>query len=259
MKKEKSEIMHRKKNKIYSIGILMAVLLIGWMSSASVFAQNYADNKKGSITLILEDIETAFSGTSISCYLVANPERGDVLQWKWIEDLRGVVVDFDQLKTAEDYNNAAKTLAAKVKEIGLAGQKAQFDESGQVVFASLEQGVYLLVQEDVGEYGIVKPFLVAIPYVENGSEWVYDVKTRTKGIKKESVSSESPTTEKGKKERTNTEIKAKTGVRAGSSTKTGDSNWIEFYMFLLVLAGSGVIIIDIIWYKKKKEERNSNQ
>lgn len=253
--------MDRKKNRMNWIGMLMAVLLIGWMSSASVFAQDYDSSAKGSITMTLEDIETTFEGTSFSCYKVADPDVGNTLQWKWIEGLQDVPVDLNQLQTAEDYKNAAETLAAKVIEIGLSGQQAQADAAGQVVFASLEQGVYLLVQEETAEYGIVEPFLIAIPYMDNGSEWVYDVKTQTKGTKKESMSSESPnspTTEKEKKETSSTQTKNKTGVRTGGSTKTGDSNPVELYMILFVLAGCGIVIVDVIWYRRRRRRRNSN-
>lgn len=49
-------------------------------------------------------------------------------------------------------------------------------------FTNLPQGMYLVEEADGASYGTFSPFLVAIPYMEDGENWIYDVVTYTKGV-----------------------------------------------------------------------------
>ena len=49
-------------------------------------------------------------------------------------------------------------------------------------FTNLPQGMYLVEEVDGASYGTFSPFLVAIPYMEDGENWIYDVVTYTKGV-----------------------------------------------------------------------------
>ena len=49
-------------------------------------------------------------------------------------------------------------------------------------FTDLPQGMYLVEEADGASYGTFSPFLVAIPYMEDGENWIYDVVTYTKGV-----------------------------------------------------------------------------
>lgn len=49
-------------------------------------------------------------------------------------------------------------------------------------FTDLPQGMYLVEEVDGASYGTFSPFLVAIPYMEDGENWIYDVVTYTKGV-----------------------------------------------------------------------------
>ena len=42
-------------------------------------------------------------------------------------------------------------------------------------FTDLPQGLYLVEEVDGASYGTFSPFLVAIPYMEDGQNWIYDV------------------------------------------------------------------------------------
>ena len=42
--------------------------------------------------------------------------------------------------------------------------------------------MYLVEEKDSASYGMFSPFLVAIPYMEDGQNWIYDVETYTKGV-----------------------------------------------------------------------------
>ena len=75
-------------------------------------------------------------------------------------------IDLNTLATAEQLEQAAKTLAETVKpEPG-----KQTDGTGQVVFESQELGVYLLTAKDQPGYDLVSPTILSLPVrAEDGS------------------------------------------------------------------------------------------
>lgn len=230
---------------------VLAVLLMGSLSSAFVYAQDYDSTRKGSITIQLDDLDTEFSGVVFACYKVADADVDVNLRWGMAPELAGLPLDLNELETAEDYQDAANLLASEISGTSIAGQQVKTDASGKAVFPSLEQGVYLLVQADTASYGTVEPFLIGIPYMEDGSEWVYDVQTETKG----EPLSEKPKQDTEKDEEKDAEKNAEKDATEKDTTKpkTGDGNNLSGWMVLMVCAGVVLILSVTFWYKHKKE------
>lgn len=227
--------MKRKSQAIKIWITVLAVLLMGSLSSASVYAQDYDSSRKGSITINLDDLDTEFSGVAFTCYKVADVNAGVNLLWDIAPELAAVPLDLNELETAEDYQEAANLLASEIGNTSITGQQVTTDAFGKAVFLSLEQGVYLLVQTDKASYGTVEPFLIGIPYTENGTEWVYDVQTETKG-------EPLPAEQKQEKEVDKTE------------PKTGDNNDIAGWTVIMVCSGVAVILSATFWYKRRKKD-----
>ena len=95
--------MKRKSQAIRIWITVLAVLLMGSLSSASVYAQDYDSNRKGSITVNLDDLDTEFSGVAFTCYKVADVNAGVNLLWDIAPELAAVPLDLNELETAEDY------------------------------------------------------------------------------------------------------------------------------------------------------------
>lgn len=214
--------------------LVLAVWLMGSVPSASVYAQDYDSSREGSVTINLDDLGTEFSNVVFTCYKVADVDTGVNLRWVLATELEHLSLDLNALKTAGEYQDTANLLKTEVGKTSISGQQAKTDASGQAVFTALEQGVYLLVQTDTASYGTVEPFLVAIPYTENGSEWVYDVQTETKG---------EPLPEEKKEE--------------GEQPRTGDDQDIMRQTLITVCAGGIVILSATVWYKRRKKDYRS--
>lgn len=215
---------------------VLAVLLIGNLSSASVYAQDYDSNRKGSITIQLNDIETKFPNVVFVCYKIADVDEN--FYRVITPELEDTAVDLNALETSGDYEAAAKKLASEVGRTSVKGQKAETDESGKAVFSSLEQGIYLIVQTDKAAYGTVDPFLIGIPYTDDESKWVYDVQTKTKGE-----------ADQNEPEKPNKEENEKDGP------KTGDTSNVLHHTAIMVCAGVVVIISATVWYKQRKKDK----
>lgn len=232
-----------KRKGIRACMLAVAALLIGCLSASSVYAMEYDATRKGSITIRLDDIGTEFSGVAFHCSKVADVVQGTALEWKWEEGLEASAPDIGDLETAEDYQNAAKKLAGAVEKLSIEKSQAVTDAEGKASFPSLEQGIYLVEQKETGNYGVVDPFLVMIPYTDMGGEWVYDIETETKGEKLPTVP-EKPENPKSPAKVTKTEQKV----------KTADTSPVEDMFLLFFLSGGAVIATGCWMYKKTARE-----
>lgn len=76
--------------------------------------------------------------------------------------------DFEKEDAAGFLKSLALELAEETKEKSTDPlQKGQCDESGRLVFAGLEPGLYLLTALETGTYGIITPELVVLPHVSD--------------------------------------------------------------------------------------------
>lgn len=158
-----------------------AVLVLGQLTPVSVLGSSYDPAAKGSIQVELDDIGTNPGDVELRCYQVGTVTEEDSLRWQFTKEFETEKIDLNKLETAADYREAAALLAKTAGKSGAALRIGITDSQGMYTFKDLEQGVYLIVQENSAKYGVVEPFLIGIPYTERGQDWVYDVQTKTKG------------------------------------------------------------------------------
>ena len=151
-------------------------------------ADSYNRNKKGSITINLDDVKldgkvTNKKGVTVNVYQIASLSA-DTLNVSF--DIAGTLestgVDVNDITTSDKNLNAAKKISAVIDKSGIAASTKKTDSNGKVSFTNLAQGMYLVEEADGASYGTFSPFLVAIPYMEDGQNWIYDVVTYTKGV-----------------------------------------------------------------------------
>lgn len=179
-----------KKCSRYLITFLATIaLLAGLLAPTQIkAANNYSRNKKGSITINLDDIKldgklTDKTGVSVNVYQIASLSNDTVnVSFDIAETLKSTGVDVNDITTSDKNLNAAKKLSAVIEKSGITATTKKTDSNGKVSFTNLAQGMYLVEEADGASYGTFSPFLVAVPYMEDGTNWIYDVVTYTKGV-----------------------------------------------------------------------------
>lgn len=180
----------RKKCSKYFMTFLAALALVtGLLVPAQIkAADGYDADRKGSITINLDDVKldntvTNKAGVSVNVYQVASVGRDGVnLSFDIAGTLASTGVDVNDITTSDKNLNAAKKLSAAISKSGISATTKKTDSNGKVSFTDLAQGMYLVEEQDGASYGTFSPFLVAIPYMEDGQNWIYDVETYTKGV-----------------------------------------------------------------------------
>lgn len=236
------------KNKIIQL-LTAAVLLLSslFLSSGSVFAQEYDPQQQGSISIALDDIDTDLANVVFNCYKVADPADGMQLIWVPADGFEGLASDFFDLETAEDMQKAARVLEEMTASANLSGSQVKTDSAGKAVFEALDQGVYLITQKDTANYGIVEPFLVFLPYTLEGTQWVYDVSAQVKGEAIEPESTPTPTPEEEEED-----VPPKKPSE-NQPAETGDSSNVIFMIWLAVAAGGICFMAGIKLLTRKRD------
>lgn len=204
---------------IRKYGVFLAVLLVlSMMFSAFTNVNVYADdddtptvsnaydkNGRGSITVNLQDIETQEttnkSGVELTLYKVADIDTtNNYIEFKLVSELKDSEfldgIDMNAITTGEANLEAAQKLEDAVLDAELQAIDVQYtDVDGVAVFddngegKKLDQGMYLLQQTNANAYGVISPMLVAIPYMTDGTNWIYDVVAEPKGAEFNSLGS----------------------------------------------------------------------
>ncbi len=162
-------------------------LIVGLFIPTQIKAASYNKDQKGSIRINLNDVEingkvTNKKGVSVSIYQVASASHDGVnLSFEIANSLESTGVNVNDITTSEKNLNAAKKLSVAIDKSGIKATTKKTDSDGVVGFKDLPQGMYLVEEADGASYGTFSPFLVAIPYMEDGQNWIYDVETHTKG------------------------------------------------------------------------------
>ena len=172
-----------KKCSRYLITFLAAIaLLAGLLTPRQIkAANNYSRSKKGSITINLDDVKvngqlTDKKGVSVNVYQVASLSSDEVnVSFDIAGALASTGVDVNDITTSDKNLNAAKKLSAVIDKSGIAATTKKTDSNGKVSFTNLAQGMYLVEEADGASYGTFSPFLVAVPYMQDGKNWIYDV------------------------------------------------------------------------------------
>ena len=169
--------------------LAVAAMAVGLLMPAQIkAADSYNKDKKGSITINLDDVKQGDSITnkanvSISIYQVASISHDGVnISFDIVSSLKSTGVDVNDITTSDKNLNSAKKLTTVIDNSGISSVTKKTDSNGKVSFTDLAQGMYLVEEKDSASYGMFSPFLVAIPYMEDGQNWIYDVETYTKGV-----------------------------------------------------------------------------
>lgn len=153
--------------------IIVATALAMCLSTAVAYAHDVPDaSRAGSISISMTYDKQSVPGGTVTLHRV-----GDVVQddgdygFALTDECAASGVSLDDLESAD----AAKALASYAQEHRLEGTTRSVDDSGTVVFADLEIGLYLVTQQQAASgYLPIDPFLVSVPMNDEGT-YVYDV------------------------------------------------------------------------------------
>lgn len=226
---------------------MLCAAMGGSVSMPVLAAQIREDDRKGSVSVELDDVGTDRNNVELWCYQVGITDGSgqSEISWKLTEDFSDSKVDLNHMAGADDQRKAADRLKIYIdshKEIQEL-QKGLTDSGGKVVFNELEQGVYLIIQKSgFSVYGSIFPFLVFIPSPDaEGKDLLYDMEVQTKGEKP--ASSDEP-------DRPG-DISGSSVTRNGS-VRTGDDTPLGIFLTLAVVSAcfAGLILWKMFMKKK---------
>ena len=161
------------------LSLMLALMLLASLA-VSVSAHDVPDRSQlGSVTITMTHRGDPIPGGSLKLVRVADvvSDDGDYL-FAYTADFAECTIPVTELDSAD----LPAELAVIAKEKDVAGVTQTIDELGQVVFSDLELGLYLLIQEEAAPgFKKVNPFLVSVPYNDNGT-YIYDVDTAPKNL-----------------------------------------------------------------------------
>lgn len=229
--------------KTAGVFLLAVILAVGMLIPVQ------AAERKGSITVELNDIGTDRKGITLECFLTAKQEEAG---WKLTEAFAGSGEKPWNLSKSADYKKTAEKLSAWAVKKKLLSETKITDQKGCAVFSNLDTGIYLIRQKSGQKnYGAIAPFLVCIPMEEKGT-LLYDVHTSTKGeeLKKTVLTMTPSVTPAGSGNSSGSNTAA---VKSSSSkvknVKTGDDTALVVFWLLLIFAAGGTV--GILYYRKK--------
>lgn len=129
------------------------------------------ENKTGSITIQLEDIEAPNdkSNVKFSMTKVADVVDG---RYELASEYSLVNIDLNNIKNSNELDAASNKLASVVS----VGDTLVTDSNGKIEVKDLNVGVYLIKATDTANYHNITPFLVSIPvWDESTKNMSYDV------------------------------------------------------------------------------------
>lgn len=163
--------------------ISITAALLYAATGSFVYAEDDNDSivEEAGITIELQDIGTDWTGVRYSCWKIGEVDVNSDPVYTFVEEIDSDI-DLNALPTKplSDNRNAAKELSSLVEDSGITPLYATSDKEGMVYFNNLETGVYLIIQEDGAKYGTMDPYILSIPYTEDGITYMYDVVTAPK-------------------------------------------------------------------------------
>ena len=138
------------------------------------------DNGLGSISVELTDPYDKYlskENVKFGVVKIADVVKGEyVLKESFADD----EINLNEIKTAEEIDNVAKTLSKKVES---PDYEMTTDEEGKATCKDLPVGVYLVYVEDLSDFETITPFIVGIPTWDDEDElFQYDVTVEPKHI-----------------------------------------------------------------------------
>lgn len=175
------------------ISILALLLLLSCLPVAAFAHAVPEEGRMGSITVTMRIGNRSVPGGTLTLYRVGaiNEYDGDY-SFLPTGAFTGWGTGFEDIQSHE----LAEELSDYVRAHKLSGTTKKIGTNGKVTFSDLELGLYLLVQNQAADgYYKVKPFLVSVPYLEDGT-YIYDVDATTKTeLEKRPAAKEPPPTE----------------------------------------------------------------
>lgn len=161
------------------VSLLLALMLLGAVSMTALAHEVPDYNQPGSISITMTYKDKAVSGGTLTLYRVADVDSDDGnFFFTYTEDFAECEIPVTELSSSE----ISTALAKIAKDKKLKGVTQTLDKNGQTTFSDLEIGLYLLVQEKAAAgYKKINPFLVSVPYNEDG-HYIYDVDTAPKNL-----------------------------------------------------------------------------
>lgn len=142
--------------------LLLLTLALPWTLQERVYADS-----GGSISVNLKDLGTSRKDVAFTAYKIATLDEAKG-SWKLDDRLADTGVSLDELEYAADWDDAAMKISKSGELAKFSSLSGKTNQDGGMKFSNLELGMYLVVQDDQGQYGLAQPFLAAIPYTENG-------------------------------------------------------------------------------------------
>ena len=136
------------------------------------------DNGLGSISVELTDPYDKYlskENVKFGVVQIADIVKGEyVLKESFADD----EINLNEIKTADEIDNVAKTLSKKVES---PDYEMTTDEEGKATCKDLPVGVYLVYVEDLSDFETITPFIVGIPTWSDTDEiFQYDVTVEPK-------------------------------------------------------------------------------
>ncbi len=158
------------------IAVLLAVALLLALP-VQAYAHDVPDlSRKGAVTVTVRMGDTPVSGGSLTLYLVGDIAEDDGnYSFTLTESFATSGVSLDDLSAPE----LAEMLAEHAA--GVSGLTKTIGADGSAAFTELELGLYLVAQTEAAPgYSQLTPFLVSVPYLEDGT-YQYEVDATVKG------------------------------------------------------------------------------
>ncbi len=235
------------------------------------------EDRTGSMTIHCEykkdNSSTNIDGMELSITRVAsvNVDPSVPYYYTLLSDYAESNITFENM-TASESNDAAKVLADLQDQKGISGTKDVTDGDGNVSFADLDLGMYLVRQTGKSgtavEYTTIDPFLVMVPSIDDNEEWVYEVSaipktmpekvttptpTVTPTITPTTTPTPTPTPTTPTVRRTTITPTTPSTVRRTTSVKTGDDN--NLFATTAIVLVSVAVLAGLFFFRKKNKEK----
>ena len=148
-------------------GFFLVTLFLRSMTGYAVERGDECSDMPCSMTIQLEDLGTRPDHTVFEVYQVGVAEVDQEVQFRLLDRYRNTGLTLEPSVFAEKQEETViKLIKAVEKSTPVREEKA--DENGVLQMENLDQGVYLVKQKDIADYGKVAPFLVFLPYETEG-------------------------------------------------------------------------------------------
>ncbi len=252
MTEKKKRVIEKKL--LASFCILLFSLLL---CRRAVFAEDYKEDRTGSITVILQQTDekgavTPFQNISVSLYKIGSV-RSDMgaAYFDFDAPFTQAGIEITDTKTASQWIDAAKTLSGLLEGSGIAGDSRVSDENGKISYSDLAQGIYLLTATKSDSEVTMSPILLTVPFMEEG-DWVYDIASYPKlSVKPAETPEETPKVTPKPSDKITTATTTKTEKTiTNRSVKTGDR--ADMLLWSGIFIGAALILLILSALRKKK-------